>query len=340
MEHYPYPELTKVPHNPTHKDVKRLQKEVCANAASVTTTLGGGQHGYLGLLMPGNDYVAISHNMAAFNAPDHPGDQAPHANGASGAQIMENNRRYANRLREYREYEAVKNSLRKLMVEAIPAHLIDELSTTVRGFAAVEPSAILRHMEDIYGTPTPDDIEDNRNLLSEPWNPDDGLAVQWAKINEIRQCATDAGEQITEAVTMRLTLRVLEKSGVFADAVQKWKDKPTADRAWANFKPHFNAAERQRLRDLTAKQGGYHDAAAATRPPPTTPTSPTPTNPPHVDIGGGVKMYYCWTHGLGKNRNHTSATCNNKAEGHKDEATADNMMGGNNKIMSARARST
>ena len=51
-------------------------------------------------------------------------------------------------------------------------------------------------------------------------------------------------------------------------------------------------------------------------------------------------MYYCWTHGLGKNRNHTSATCNNKAEGHKDEATADNMLGGNNKIMSARARST
>ena len=51
-------------------------------------------------------------------------------------------------------------------------------------------------------------------------------------------------------------------------------------------------------------------------------------------------MYYCWTHGLGKNRKHTSATCNNKAEGHKDEATADNMMGGNNKIMSARARST
>ena len=36
---------------------------------------------------------------------------------------------------------------------------------------------------------------------------------------------------------------------------------------------------------------------------------------------------YCWTHGYHVRNNHTSATCQNKAPGHQDQATHDNMMG-------------
>ena len=43
-------------------------------------------------------------------------------------------------------------------------------------------------------------------------------------------------------------------------------------------------------------------------------------------------MFYCWTHGLSTNAQHTSLTCNKKADGHVDDATADKMQGGNNTI--------
>jgi hypothetical protein len=36
---------------------------------------------------------------------------------------------------------------------------------------------------------------------------------------------------------------------------------------------------------------------------------------------------YCWTHGHWVSQNHTSATCKNKAAGHKDKATSANRMG-------------
>jgi hypothetical protein len=39
---------------------------------------------------------------------------------------------------------------------------------------------------------------------------------------------------------------------------------------------------------------------------------------------------YCWTDELWVSQHHTNAICNNKATGHKDEATSANMMGGNN----------
>jgi hypothetical protein len=38
---------------------------------------------------------------------------------------------------------------------------------------------------------------------------------------------------------------------------------------------------------------------------------------------------YCWTHGIVLNPSHNSKNCCNKAPGHKNEATIDNMLGGN-----------
>jgi hypothetical protein len=40
---------------------------------------------------------------------------------------------------------------------------------------------------------------------------------------------------------------------------------------------------------------------------------------------------YCWTHGHRVSEHHTSATCTNKAPGHRDYATASNTFGGSNK---------
>jgi hypothetical protein len=40
---------------------------------------------------------------------------------------------------------------------------------------------------------------------------------------------------------------------------------------------------------------------------------------------------YCWTHGHCVSKHHTSATCANKAPGHRDDATASNTFGGNDK---------
>ena len=137
---------------------------------------------------------------------------------------------------------------------------------------------------------------------------------------------------------MRLTLNVIKETGVFTNACEKWRDKLEAEQTMANFITHFNCENRECIRKLTVKQAGFHGANTATnKTTSVTPTTkPTPKDEPNHSIktNNGTTMYYCWMHGLGKNCNHTSVTCKNKGEGHKDEATADNMMGGNNKIMS------
>jgi len=57
-----------------------------------------------------------------------------------------------------------------------------------------------------------------------------------------------------------------------------------------------------------------------------------------ITANDGTQVFYCWTHGLGFNKNHTSATCSKPADGHFQTATIKNMCGGNNTIMSGRRR--
>jgi hypothetical protein len=102
---------------------------------------------------------------------------------------------------------------------------------------------------------------------------------------------------------------------------------------------HFNFENKERLRKLTAQTAGYHGAhlAGVVPPPPVrapatavaaTPPWPRPPVAAPAVIVGDVKMYYCWTHGLGKSASHTSAGCENPAEGHKTNATIRHMIAG------------
>ncbi len=66
--------------------------------------------------------------------------------------------------------------------------------------------------------------------------------------------------------------------------------------------------------------------ALAKKTPATTPSTPATPQPSNKPFPGN----YCWMHGHHVSQFHTSATCGNKAAGHKDTATVADTMGGSN----------
>jgi hypothetical protein len=60
--------LTPIEGRPTPEGVRKLRQELYANVRGITTDLGGGQHGHLGLLMPDADYLALP-GAAAYILP-------------------------------------------------------------------------------------------------------------------------------------------------------------------------------------------------------------------------------------------------------------------------------
>jgi hypothetical protein len=221
------------------------------------------------------------------------------------------------------------------------------------GFTDVLPSTMLTHLEDTYGQISRDDIEENCKRLSMDLNVDEPIKALWIPLQEIQRFALAANEPITDATVIQLMLPIFEKNGVLGAVTEKWWDRPDDQWTFINFKAHFEKGNKERIPKLTAKAAGYHGANAATTKShssnntiPTTistnansqnetaaaATSLTP-NTLSICTNNKVNMYYFWSHGLGKNWVHTSATCNNKYKGHQDAATANKMMSGNNRIM-------
>ena len=342
---YPHPTTTKIDGKPTFATITVLKRETYANTRAIASHNGGAENGHLGLLMEAAAYTAIN-NGVAWVEPLHPGPQPPHGPAATQFVIIENNRTYDVNCRVAEACSTVKSDLRRMILSSVDNVYLSVLEDPIFGFANVGPGEMLRHLETTYGQMSQSDLEKNRDQLKEEIDLDSPIELLWTKVRQIRLVATNGGEPITEDATIRLLIPAFEASGVFENALDVWRRKDAADKTLANFILHFTAENKERLRKLTAKQAGYQGANRATQAPAPAPTpAPAPATDTNRNAGtstvttnNGIKMYYCWTHGLGTNRAHTSATCQNKGEGHKDDATADNLMGGCDRIMAPRRR--
>jgi hypothetical protein len=342
---FPFPTITKVEGKPGYLSVKLLKQQMNENAMAVQSNRGGGQLGHLSLTLTAADYLARAN--VAFNPPVHPGDVPIHPVGATAAQITESNRQFLQDQTEFKEYTTVHQALKSLLLVAVKDVFLDTLKDDDVGYANVDLRDMIAHLQTQYGQLTQDELQANTERLKDPWEPSPDIETLWKRKRDCQRLATAGQDPITDPTAVRHLLTVLEQTGVFADAVRDWRKRPHAQQTYANFETDFTKANEERVRLLTADGAGYHGAnaataaataaaataAAAAAAASTATAAPPATQPPPFVLSNGVPMFYCWTHGLGKNRAHTSGTCQNKADGHKDEATADNMMGGNNTIM-------
>jgi hypothetical protein len=345
---FPHPQLTQVVGKPTAITIKHLRKEIYANARSVHSERGGGANGFLGIVMETAPYLARAGE--AFILPTHPGTQPAHAATATQAQITATNRQYDAKLDDFRRYTQVREAMRQQILTAVDSTFYDVLEDETFGYADVTIITLLQHLHNEYALLTDDDLENNRKRLSEPWTPDEPFETLWTKIKHLRAVAHAGGEPLTDSTVIRLTLISLEQAGVYAHSIRNWRDKPETDKTWANFIPHFTLGEKERIRSLTAAAAGYHGANIDSIPQPMSflAAARVPSAPSHITVGNGpapntdpgplsfhcngVPLSYCWTHGLNRNPQHTSATCSHPSEGHKTDATLDNRKGGSGRI--------
>jgi hypothetical protein len=363
---FPHPTLTPIIGKPTHLTLRLFYRQLYANARTVDSVRGGGLHGFLALVMSPEKYFALAGEV--FVVPLHPGANPVHPPTATGPQITEINRVYTAALAEMVEYRKIHQLLKKQILDAIDPLFLAVLEDGAMGFADVSAAALVTHLTTKYGKLTGDAKDANTASLDLPWNPDDPLETIWTRLAAIKLIAFDAGQPIPDDLIVRKTLHVIEKTGIFDDYARRWRERPEADQTYVEFEHFFEAADEERHRRLTAQDGGFHGAHASQMlspvlaslniPPPA--AAPTPLPPPAnfalaatpitstpsprtqpapsspSTPAGGIQLFYCWTHGMGKNHAHTSSTCQRKAPGHQDTATYDNMQGGNDTLQRAR----
>jgi len=198
---------------------------------------------------------------------------------------------------------------------------------------------MLTHLSTTYSTITCNDLERNRASIATLWSPSDPIETLWDCLREVQRIAAAGGDPLSDATLIELTTILFESTGMFTLACDMWCLKPTTNKTYTEFRDFFTTENKERLRKtITSATSGFHSANAATTAPVRPPAAPA-TAPPMTPTGSaiandGTHVFYCWTHGLGFNQNHTSATCSKPADGHCQTTTIKNMHGGNNTIMS------
>lgn len=324
---FPHPVLTPINETPTQASLKILRQEIYANARAVHSLRGGGAHGHLALVISAAKYLALT--VAAHGAPGTPfvvplapGAAPVHPAGATGNVITEINRQFAEDKREHALYLHTEAALKKLILQAVPRTFTEILCDDEMGYAEVKTLTIMEHLETTYGIITEDELEQNRKALYHPWDMNKPIEDVFT---QIRVCMTYAAikDPITEATAIRAGLEIFENTGQFAIGIREWRSKADNLKTLPNFRAHFTLADTERKRTATTKSAGYHQAAQVSSNASSKSSSSTIAS---ADI---PNYYYCWSHGLGHNPNHTSKTCINKAPKHNDSATLDSMCGGN-----------
>ena len=85
-----HPVLPAIRGEPTYETIHHLKNELKSNVSSVPTTLGGGNHGYLGMILTPAEYrhIALTYPLTQ---PSNPGVLIPNPVGTA-AQITNNHR--------------------------------------------------------------------------------------------------------------------------------------------------------------------------------------------------------------------------------------------------------
>ena len=153
------------------------------------------------------DYMATWPSIArvgfVFIVPVHPAPP-PVAVGTAAA-ISIALRTYAEALDDVALYNNLRAALTSQILSAVNPSFLSALEDPDFGFGDVTPFAMLEHLRGEYGTMTPEELERNRNALSEPWNLDDPIEDLWSKIANIQRVATLGALPIPDLTVITLT---------------------------------------------------------------------------------------------------------------------------------------
>ena len=259
--YFPYNIPTPIQGEPTYKALKRLKNELRANASSVDTDLGGGDHGYLGLVLTDEEYAKVSPNHP-FVPPEFPGPLVipPRTDIVDAMNMGETHKRDTALYRECREVE---KALMRHITTAVESKYIDFLKNEYTDLIEDDIPTVLEFLFSNYGkVPTRSVKEKETEVLTTPFVPSDPMVTIYRPIEQLRKLAEIARIPYTESQIVDFGIQLIKNTRDFETALGEWNRKPDDDKTWEIFKQHFQDAQ-QTLKDIhgpTMAQAGYHHA--------------------------------------------------------------------------------
>lgn len=222
---------------PSYNDIRILRDAIYANAAAVPSTLGGGNHGHLGMVMEDNVFATLS--ATAWQTPVLP-VLPPLPAQATAAQIAEINRRHTNDVKTFHEVQNLDRALVRLLSTSIDEIFLKPLHQPYVKLLNRTTKTILNWLITNYGRLLPQELAENRLQITKTWTISEPFQVLIDRFQEAAQVAADGELPISDGDLINAGLVALTNTGVLERYIEKWNDLAAPDRAtWIQFTTFF-----------------------------------------------------------------------------------------------------
>jgi len=208
--YFPFREPTKIVGEPCYRTLTQLRKELHANASSIDSELGGGNHGYLGLATHDADYPGAT----TFVAPDYPADLIiPDA--SSDMQATNLREQHKEKIRKHREWSNVEKSLHRHIQKSVDQKYIDHYVDDETDLLIGDIPDILDDLFDNYGQIRGEDIKNKEaEMLWTSFAASDPLPIIWNPIERLCKFAKKAKKPYSDVQKIDFGLQLLDGSKV------------------------------------------------------------------------------------------------------------------------------
>ena len=247
--------VTKINGQPTSHDLTNLEKEIISILANIPTTLGGGNHGHVGVIMDPTEYSTMTGGTAFVNPVNpgiYPAGLAVNAAAGTRARAEAEHKELIN---QFETFEGVRLGTKDLILEAVDNEFLSEIEHDTLGYLNVTPRQMIGHLLSRGGAL---DFADTRDLLAErdgEWNVTENPQLYFNRVEKAIKGLIRNGINSDLNERRDIALFHLKATGEFDPAVREWEAKPAADKTWANIKTFITAeyAKENKQNKLSAK---------------------------------------------------------------------------------------
>ena len=198
----------------------RLYKKIIAYTNCATTSLGGGNHRYLGLAKHPTQYALIS--GFPFVRPDHP---APLVfNGGTAAQLAAQESIHKEAVRLHNECESIERILKQQIVNVIEKQFLQAIINSTTRDIQLHLHEIFEYLYRTYGHVTPQVLQDRESeVKGMTYNPLDPIDNIFNEIENLTDLATHEAVPLSQAQCINMAQVIIQKTRKFSNALQAWK---------------------------------------------------------------------------------------------------------------------
>ena len=158
VSNFPIKTMPKIDGEPDYNNINTMMQLLYGNAASLLTTLVGGQHGHIVIIMTLHLYTNLANTP--YDSPPDPGITPTHAIGALAEICQTNFLVHKEEQRIFDNHQTMEDAIKSIIIDAVDEVYIGELSNKYTGYLGITSRDLLDHLIDCYGKITPADVEE------------------------------------------------------------------------------------------------------------------------------------------------------------------------------------